>query len=141
MFSSSALSIFGMRLILPLCAYPLLRDVRAIKTRGIGLRDDVSSVLLCQTRFMNQPAQELKLMIGRATHELMMGRATNLEMRFRNAVLAAETAYGPESGEVGVCLIELADYLEKVEKFEEAEQVTERYRALLLSLARKHGLI
>lgn len=73
--------------------------------------------------------------------QLMIARASDSEDRYLAALKAAEFAYGEISAAAGLCLIELADYLERSKRFEEAELVATRYREILLLLARKNGLI
>lgn len=75
--------------------------------------------------------------ISRLRH--IIGRAVNAEEIYRFALDEAEQFYGMHSAEVGLCLIDLADHLERVRKFEEAETVTARYKAILLSLSKETG--
>ena len=74
---------------------------------------------------------ETLLLLGRARQLTGTG---NPEELFRQALESAERSFGAESPEVGLCLMELADWLEKSGKQEEADSLTERYRAIICVL-------
>jgi hypothetical protein len=73
---------------------------------------------------------------------LLVGKLdlTNSEECFRNALKDAEARYGEHSPEVGLCLIELSDFLESHGQEAEAALLSQRYRAILCALARKLGV-
>jgi hypothetical protein len=71
---------------------------------------------------------------------LVLARASKSESFARRALGETEAAFGPESPETGLCLMDLADCLEQSGKFHEAETVTERYRAILCRIAREMGI-
>lgn len=71
---------------------------------------------------------------------LVLARAGKSESLSKRALKDAEIAFGSESPEAGLCLIELADCLEQLGKFHEAETATERYRSILLRFAREIGI-
>lgn len=73
--------------------------------------------------------------------QLIFAREADTEDLYLAAFKAAEHAYGARSAAAGLCLIELADFLERERRFDEAEQVTTRYREILLLLARQNELI
>lgn len=63
------------------------------------------------------------------------------EMFLRNALEFAEMTYGEDSSQAGICLMELADFLEKWGRFEEAEEMTERYRDILCHYIEDLGIL
>lgn len=58
----------------------------------------------------------------------------------RRALRAAETTWGLDSAEAGLCLLELADFLERSGRLDESETVCSQYRAILCKYARQLGL-
>ena len=62
------------------------------------------------------------------------------EDNLRKALKCAEESHGDRSFEAGLCLLELSDYLESVNRNLEAEELTERYREILIELAKDLGL-
>jgi hypothetical protein len=62
------------------------------------------------------------------------------EENLRKALKCAEEAHGDRSFEAGLCLLELSDYLESANRIDEAEELTNRYRDILLDLAKDLGL-
>jgi hypothetical protein len=75
--------------------------------------------------------------LGREVH---LQDANLKECFIRNALVIAENTYGSESAEAGLCLMDLADFLEDEGDIEEAEIVTVRYREILSQLSVKLGL-
>lgn len=71
---------------------------------------------------------------------LVLARAGKSESFARRALGEAESAFGLESPETGLCLMDLADCLEQSGNFHEAETVTERYKAILCRFAREMGI-
>lgn len=57
------------------------------------------------------------------------------------ALRSAEIEFGPDSAEAGLCLIDLADWLEQSGRIEEAKAMTKRYRTIIYKLACSVGLI
>ena len=70
---------------------------------------------------------------------LFIGHNGQSEHLIRQALCLAEESFGPKSAEAGLCLIDLADCLERLGKFDEAGAVTERYKAILCRFARGNG--
>ncbi|MBX9687892.1 MAG: hypothetical protein K2X27_14395 [Candidatus Obscuribacterales bacterium] len=58
----------------------------------------------------------------------------------RKALRSAEECHGKESAEAGLCLLELADFLERIGMFSEAESLSQRYQNILCKYARELGL-
>ncbi len=64
-------------------------------------------------------------------------RGGSPEILLRRALNDAERAFGPDSPEAGLCLIDLADWLEQSGEYREAAVFTERYREILCRFARE----
>ncbi len=62
------------------------------------------------------------------------------EACLRLALKLSEESYGADSASAGLCLIELADLMEKEGRFDEAEFITARYRYILLTHAQRLGI-
>ncbi|MBX9724354.1 MAG: tetratricopeptide repeat protein [Candidatus Obscuribacterales bacterium] len=70
---------------------------------------------------------------------LMVARDTNSERLFLQALEIAERHHGCQSPQVGLCLIDFSTCLEQKGKTLEAEQTTNRYRAILQRIALEMG--
>jgi hypothetical protein len=81
----------------------------------------------------NQNRWEILLFVGKLD-------LRNSEACFRQALKDAESMYGRDSPEVGLCLIELSDFLERQGQQVEADLLSKRYRSILRTFARKVSL-
>ncbi len=72
---------------------------------------------------------------------LLHAKEKKSEELFKEAMVLAEKMFGENSSELGICLMEYADLLEELGRMDEAEQATERYRAILLFLVDSIGLL
>jgi hypothetical protein len=74
---------------------------------------------------------------------LFLGRIGKLtgshdpEDLFRQALEVSESTCGSDSPEAGLCLMELADWLENIGEQEEADRLTERYRSIICRVVRE----
>lgn len=59
----------------------------------------------------------------------------------RRALRCAETTWGQESAEAGLCLIELADFLERKGRLAESETASAKYRNILCRYAGQLGIV
>lgn len=62
------------------------------------------------------------------------------ESCFRKALQSSELHFGPESPEAGLCLIELADFLERRGQMDESARLSDRYRSILVNYAFRLGI-
>lgn len=72
---------------------------------------------------------------------LLHAKEKKSELLYKEAMKLAEKVFGDNSSELGLCLMEYADWLEDAGRLEESATVTERYREILLYLVDSVGLL